>query len=76
MILVTPDGRVFTKSDAVIRAALASGGLFALAGLGLLFPRFLRDAAYDVVARLRRRLSRGQCGVGPGIAEVKQRLLP
>lgn len=76
MILVTPDQRVFTKSDAVIRAGMASGGIFSLAALGLLLPKSLRDAAYDVVARLRRRLSRGQCGFGPGTTEVQQRLLP
>jgi predicted DCC family thiol-disulfide oxidoreductase YuxK len=76
MILVTPDDRVFTKSDAVIRAGLAGGGVFSLAGAGLLLPKFLRDAGYDVVASLRRRLSRGRCGIGPGMAEVRQRMLP
>jgi predicted DCC family thiol-disulfide oxidoreductase YuxK len=76
LILVTPDGRVFTRSDAVIRAGLASGGLYRVGAAGFLLPRFLRDAGYDLVASLRRRLSRGQCGIGPGIAEVRQRLLP
>jgi predicted DCC family thiol-disulfide oxidoreductase YuxK len=75
MILVAADDRVFTKSDAVIRAGMKSGGLYSLAASALVIPKPLRDAAYDVVAKLRRRLSAGQCGVGPGMSEVRMRML-
>jgi predicted DCC family thiol-disulfide oxidoreductase YuxK len=75
LLLVTPDERVFTKSDAVIRAGLTSGGFYSLAVVGFLLPKVLRDAAYDIVAKARRRLSGGRCGYGRGIAEVRRRML-
>lgn len=75
LILVTADDRAFTKSDAVIRAGVTSGGWYSVAAVALIVPKVLRDAAYDVVAKIRRRLSRGQCGFGPGMAEVRRRMV-
>ncbi len=56
------DGRevVAIHSDAVLRTAQYLGGVYAvLASIGGLIPRFLRDPAYRVVAKLRRRIFSG-----------------
>jgi predicted DCC family thiol-disulfide oxidoreductase YuxK len=58
----TVDGRevVSIYSDAVLATATYLGGVYAvLGGLGRLAPRFLRDPAYNAVARVRKRLMRG-----------------
>ena len=47
--------RVHTRSTAALRSLMALGGVWRLAAAGLLIPRFLRDAAYDLVARRRYR---------------------
>ena len=48
------------RADAVLAIAAYLGGFWrALAMVGALVPRPLRDAAYGVIARLRRRLSGG-----------------
>lgn len=52
-------GRAFTRSDAVLHAARYLGGRWHLARVGRLLPRALRDAAYDLVARHRHRLTAG-----------------
>jgi predicted DCC family thiol-disulfide oxidoreductase YuxK len=44
------------RSEAALRTADYIGGLFRLAGLGRLLPRWLRDALYDFVARHRHTL--------------------
>lgn len=61
----TPQERVFTKSDATLRIAEGLGGIWKLALVGGLLPRFLRDAAYDLVARNRYRIfgRRAQCRI-------------
>lgn len=56
LVLAMPDGRVFTKSGAVVRLAMAMGGPWRLAGAALwLVPAPLRDWGYDIVARNRKR---------------------
>jgi predicted DCC family thiol-disulfide oxidoreductase YuxK len=57
VIVVTPTGRVLSRSDAGVYIATRLGGLWAVAGAILSFvPRAVRDAAYDAVARVRHRL--------------------
>lgn len=53
--------RVLLRSDAALKVAAYLGGWFHLARLAAVFPRPLRDAAYDLVARHRHQLS----GDGP-----------
>lgn len=55
VVLVDADGRVFTRSTAVLRAARALDFPWNLLAAGLLVPRAIRDALYDVVARHRHR---------------------
>ena len=55
-LVLVVDGRVLTKSDAVIMIGELLGGLWRLAVLGRLLPRSFRDALYDFVARHRYRV--------------------
>lgn len=45
--------RIYTRSDAALRIIMRLGGLWKLAGVFLILPRFLRDGVYDWVARNR-----------------------
>ncbi len=49
--------RVLTRSAAALEVARYMGGVWRLAAIGRVVPRFLRDAAYDVVARHRHSLA-------------------
>ncbi len=48
-------GRAYTKSSAALRIARNLGGWWSLLALLLTIPPFLRDAAYDLLARNRYR---------------------
>lgn len=57
LVVLEPGGRVLTRGAAVARVLMRVGGGWGLAGRALLaVPRPLRDGAYDLVARVRRRL--------------------
>ncbi|MBQ18367.1 MAG: hypothetical protein CMJ65_14715 [Planctomycetaceae bacterium] len=57
IVVVTPDSRVLTRSDAILGLGRSLGGWWRLlAGVARLVPRPLRDLAYDVIARIRHRL--------------------
>ena len=59
IVVVTDDQRVLLRSDAVLHMLQRIGGAWgALAALGFLIPRPLRDGVYDMVARVRSRLFR------------------
>jgi GMP synthase-like glutamine amidotransferase/predicted DCC family thiol-disulfide oxidoreductase YuxK len=49
------EGKVYRKSDAVLRAVARLGGLWPLARVLFAVPRFARDGVYDFVARNRYR---------------------
>lgn len=50
--------RVLTLSSAALSAMVYLGGTWAVLGrAGLLVPRFLRDAVYGVIARVRQRIA-------------------
>lgn len=74
--LVEADGRIHSRSDAVLRLLRALGGPFRLlGGLGHLIPRRLRDAAYDFIAARRHRwFGRGDACALPSEA-LRRRLL-
>ena len=50
--------RALVRSAAALRIAEYMGGAWRLAVVGYLVPTFLRDAAYDLIARNRRALAR------------------
>jgi predicted DCC family thiol-disulfide oxidoreductase YuxK len=75
LVLERADGTLLARSAAVLHVLARLGGLWRVTGaLALLVPRRLRDAAYDGVARVRRRLFRPPpeaCPVVP--AELRSR---
>jgi predicted DCC family thiol-disulfide oxidoreductase YuxK len=69
LVLMAEDGGLYVRSAAVLRALREVGGGWALAArAGSLVPAGARDAVYDAVARVRRRLfarPRQSCPVLP-----------
>ena len=55
--LLVEAGRAYAKSDGVIRSVAGLGGAWRLVSALLIFPRPLRDALYDLVARNRMRIA-------------------
>src|SRR4051812_18827908 len=53
--VVVEHGRAYTKSSAALRIARQLGGWWSLLAVLFAVPPFLRDAAYDVLARNRYR---------------------
>jgi predicted DCC family thiol-disulfide oxidoreductase YuxK len=51
-----PTERVLARSDAIIHLLAELGGIWALANLGKVLPRFARDKIYALVARNRYRV--------------------
>lgn len=59
IVLLTQDGSVLVRSDAALHAGARLGGIWRpLATIARFAPRFLRDAVYDFIARIRHRLFR------------------
>jgi predicted DCC family thiol-disulfide oxidoreductase YuxK len=57
IIVVTKDGAFLTRSAAVIYIGMQLGGVWrVLASIARLVPSPIRDAVYDVIARVRRHL--------------------
>jgi predicted DCC family thiol-disulfide oxidoreductase YuxK len=76
-VLLLDGAGLHRKSEAALRALRSLGGFWSLAGAGLWLPRFLRDGAYDFIARRRRRWfgSAESCPL-PGSRTGDPRLLP
>jgi predicted DCC family thiol-disulfide oxidoreductase YuxK len=77
LVLVTDDGRILTRSRAVLHLGRRLGGLWRMmAGLVGLLPIALLDRAYDAVAHVRHRLfarPEEACPIAP--RELRSRLL-
>ncbi|HEU5395179.1 MAG TPA: DCC1-like thiol-disulfide oxidoreductase family protein, partial [Candidatus Methylomirabilis sp.] len=57
VVLLAPDGAIRVRSEAILGGAERLGGIWRiLAAAARLLPRAIRDRAYDLVARSRRRL--------------------
>lgn len=56
-IMFQKEGKTFTKSRAVIEILAASGGIWAMAPVLRVFPSFLCNAVYDLLAKNRYRLA-------------------
>ncbi|MDE0224571.1 MAG: DCC1-like thiol-disulfide oxidoreductase family protein [Gammaproteobacteria bacterium] len=68
--LVDESGKRFEKTSAVVRLLEAAGGVWRLCATGLrLTPGFLRDGAYDVLARVRRHLAARPSGLCPVVSQ-------
>lgn len=55
-VVLVKDDRAYTKSDVPLLVGQALGGVWAIARLGWLFPKFFRDGVYDLIAANRYRL--------------------
>ena len=65
-VVVDDTGRVLLKSDAVLHVMRRLGGLWgALAPIGDVLPRFIRDGAYTAVGNVRYRLFAAPAGMCP-----------
>lgn len=77
LALKEPDGRLLTRSSAVVALLRRLGGVWRLAG-GLLWliPRPLRNLGYDLVAKIRHRLFKKPEGACPLVPlELRARFL-
>lgn len=73
-VMYLEKGKLYTKSTAAIRAYANLGGFKKSALCLFVFPRFLRDAIYNLVANNRHRFFRNnQCMVQS--KELKERML-
>jgi len=77
LVVLTADGRVLTRSAAVVFILGALGGWWTIAArIGGLVPRAVADALYDVVARGRRRWFAAPAEACPVVAtELRARFL-
>jgi predicted DCC family thiol-disulfide oxidoreductase YuxK len=75
-ILLEVDGKILEKSDAAIESLAILGGIGRLSRILYLFPRIVRNSAYDFIAARRYRLfgKRESCRL-PTPSE-KERFLP
>lgn len=55
VVLLSPNGELFTHSTAALKIAEGMGGIYRLAGILRIFPRGLRDLVYNWIARNRYR---------------------
>jgi predicted DCC family thiol-disulfide oxidoreductase YuxK len=78
VLVLTADGRLLLRSDAVLNALGCLGGAWRGLASGLAFvPRPLRDGAYSLVARVRGRLFAQPEGSCPRLpANLAERFLP
>ncbi|WP_420573529.1 thiol-disulfide oxidoreductase DCC family protein [Kordia sp.] len=53
VILFEPDGSYYHKSTAALRIMKEFGGAWSLMQVFMIFPKFLRDAGYNFVAKYR-----------------------
>jgi len=74
-VVLSEGDRYYTKSDAALRVAGRLSGIWSLARLFLVLPKFLRDWGYDLVARNRYRLFGKKESCWLPTPELKQRFL-
>ncbi len=58
-----PEKYYLNKSNAAITIAEKLGGIYSLASIFRIIPRFLRDWVYDCIARNRHRLIKNSCAI-------------
>lgn len=71
-IVLVEDGKIYTRSTAVLRILRRLGGFWRLAYAYIIVPRFIRDGIYKFIARNRYRWfgRREECMVPePGVRE-------
>ena len=78
ILVLTTDGRVLTRSNAILHILKRLGGVWRLFGLaGSAIPASLRDLGYGFIARVRHRLLPAPEGLCPVVApELAKRFAP
>lgn len=56
-----PDVFYHTKSDAILKIANTIGGIYYFANIFKIFPKFIRDIGYDIIARNRKKIMEQAC---------------
>ena len=74
VLLRETDGRIFTRSDALIELTGVLGGIWKLAMVARLIPRPLRDAVYRWIADHRHRLMGKSATCALPDTELRKRL--
>jgi predicted DCC family thiol-disulfide oxidoreductase YuxK len=74
-VIVVENERVYTHSSAALRIAKRLDGLWSLANVFVVVPKFLRDAAYKLFARNRYRLFGRQDACMMPTPEIRERFL-
>ncbi|MCB0700497.1 MAG: DUF393 domain-containing protein [Chitinophagales bacterium] len=52
-LVLSYKGKIYFRSDAALKTALLLGGRWKLLSAGYIFPKFVRDAVYELIARNR-----------------------
>jgi predicted DCC family thiol-disulfide oxidoreductase YuxK len=61
MYLWKPKHYYYIKSRAILQIASLLGGIYKLAGIGKIIPKFLSDGVYDIISRNRMKLANQKC---------------
>lgn len=74
-IVLIESGRAYIKSDAALRIAKNLSGLLPILYLGIIFPKFLRDGMYTIIAKYRYQLlgKKNECWLP--LPHLKQKFL-
>lgn len=64
-VIFIDDGSAFYKSTAALKVLASAHGLFRIALIGLIAPKFIRDGIYDLIARNRKRIFGGAFCIMP-----------
>ncbi len=75
-IVYLRDGEVYDRSTAVFKSIADLGGVWRLAALGLVIPRFVRDPLYSLMAKSRYILFGRRQACRIPTPEEKDRILP
>lgn len=78
ILVLTAGGNLLERSDAFVHICRQLGGFWrGLAGVLMIVPRPLRDAVYNLVARIRYRIFGRKDDLCPAVPpELRQRFLP
>ncbi|MBQ0151339.1 MAG: DUF393 domain-containing protein [Chryseobacterium sp.] len=61
LYLLEADGKFRKKLDAVIKIGNTLGGVLVLLNILKIFPQFIKDSMYDLVARNRKKIGNAHC---------------